>query len=63
MATEFAARAGRLTGQGHVDDAVAGDRPVHDPELQAEQAVIVVRNPNFDASMFDGNVPVGNRTR
>ncbi len=61
MATEFAAL---LPATSPAKDASTNPLPATGPYMiqsyKPNKQVIVVRNPNFDASMFDGNVPVGN---
>jgi peptide/nickel transport system substrate-binding protein len=61
MATEFAAL---VPASSPAKDASTKPLPATGPYMiqsyKPNKQAIVVRNPNFDASMFDGNVPEGN---
>jgi peptide/nickel transport system substrate-binding protein len=61
MATEFAAL---VPANSPSKDSSTNPLPSTGPYMiqsyRPNKQVLVVRNPNFDASMFDGNVPAGN---
>jgi len=61
MATEFAAL---VPANSPSKDSSTHPLPSTGPYMiqsyRPNKQVLVVRNPNFDASMFDGNVPAGN---
>jgi peptide/nickel transport system substrate-binding protein len=61
LATEFAAL---VPAASPAKDASTNPLPATGPYMiqsyKPNKQAIVVRNPNFDASMFDGNVPAGN---
>jgi peptide/nickel transport system substrate-binding protein len=61
LATTFAAL---VPANSPAKDSSASPLPATGPYMiksyKANKSAVVVRNPNFDASMFDGNVPKGN---
>jgi peptide/nickel transport system substrate-binding protein len=61
LATTFAAL---VPANSPAKDSSATPLPATGPYMiksyKANKSAVVVRNPNFDASMFDGNVPKGN---
>ena len=61
LATEFAAL---VPASSPAKDASTNPVPATGPYViqsyKPNKSVLMVRNPNFDASMFDGNVPSGN---
>src|SRR5205823_6903555 len=61
LATEFAALVPASSpAKDTSNHPVPSTGPYMISSYKANKQAIVVRNPNFDASMFDGNVPAGN---